>query len=264
MINNKIYVGSDKNNNPNYYGSGKILCEAISKYGKENFYKVILEKCNTLEELKQRESFWIKQLKSNVRGVGYNISDGYFGGDVFTNHPNKETYRQKLKKASEGEKNHMFGKSIYDVWREKFSENEVQEKISQHKQNQSKSIRKNLETRIVKNCYSVWVEKFGKEEADKRQKKLNEKRRHNSINKNSKSNIIEIFENEILIKQFKSMSEFCKKFEVSMRFLRALIKNNTPKKIPKDLIGKNIKIIKNSNKLKLCDVTFLPTDKKGD
>ena len=38
-INGKIYIGQDKNNNPSYYGSGKILQKAIKKYGKESYPK---------------------------------------------------------------------------------------------------------------------------------------------------------------------------------------------------------------------------------
>ena len=50
LINKKIYVGKDEFNNPDYYGSGKLLHQAITKYGKENFIKDIIETCETLEE----------------------------------------------------------------------------------------------------------------------------------------------------------------------------------------------------------------------
>lgn len=39
IINNKIYIGRDMHNNPNYLGSGYILSKAIKKYNKENFKK---------------------------------------------------------------------------------------------------------------------------------------------------------------------------------------------------------------------------------
>ena len=44
LVNGKIYIGKDKNNNPSYLGSGKILKLAIKKYGKENFTKETIEK----------------------------------------------------------------------------------------------------------------------------------------------------------------------------------------------------------------------------
>ena len=36
LVNGKIYIGQDSNNNPNYYGSGTLLHKAIKKYGLES------------------------------------------------------------------------------------------------------------------------------------------------------------------------------------------------------------------------------------
>ena len=73
LVNGKIYIGQDKNNNPNYYGSGKLLKLAIKKYGKKNFKKEILEECTSIDELNEREIYWIGFFKSNDRYTGYNI-----------------------------------------------------------------------------------------------------------------------------------------------------------------------------------------------
>ena len=44
LLNDKIYIGVHKTENPNdsYYGSGVAIKEAIKKHGKENFRKDIL------------------------------------------------------------------------------------------------------------------------------------------------------------------------------------------------------------------------------
>lgn len=87
LINNKFYIGKDKNNNPLYLGSGKILKSAIRKYGIENFKKEILEICNSIKEMNEREIFWIIELSAIEKG--YNIATGGDGGNTIENHPNK-------------------------------------------------------------------------------------------------------------------------------------------------------------------------------
>ena len=48
LLNGKIYIGKDKRNDRKYLGSGKILRQAVSKYGLRNFSKEILEECKAL------------------------------------------------------------------------------------------------------------------------------------------------------------------------------------------------------------------------
>ena len=97
LINNRFYIGKDKNNNPSYMGSGLLLKQAIVKYGIENFKKEILEVCNSESDMNEREIYWITELRDTQC---YNIADGGDGGDVFTHHPNKELYRARLKVAT--------------------------------------------------------------------------------------------------------------------------------------------------------------------
>ncbi len=82
LINGKIYIGQDRYNNPKYFGSGLKLKQAIKKYGKNNFEKSILQECHSLEELNKAEKYWIKELKSQNRNIGYNIADGGTGGKI--------------------------------------------------------------------------------------------------------------------------------------------------------------------------------------
>lgn len=115
-IDGKIYVGKDVKDNPTYLGSGFILKRAIKKYGKENFLKEILERCHTIEQLDDREKYWIAKLNASDRKIGYNLTDGGTGGDTFSSQPKirkaeilekrkqhfkvTKEYRDKLSRAS--------------------------------------------------------------------------------------------------------------------------------------------------------------------
>lgn len=95
QVNGKIYIGQDKYNDPNYLGSGKILHLAFQKYGIENFKKEIIEECESIELLNEREKFWIYYYNSTDRSIGYNIALGGNGGDTISNHPNKEEIKKR-------------------------------------------------------------------------------------------------------------------------------------------------------------------------
>ena len=56
VINNKWHIGKDSKNYKGYLGSGLTIKAAIKKYGKENFVKEILEICENLKELSNRET----------------------------------------------------------------------------------------------------------------------------------------------------------------------------------------------------------------
>jgi len=100
LVNGKIYIGSDTKNfglgDPVYLGSGLLIINAIRKYGSKNFTKETLHSCNTIDELKEKESYYIKKYESNNRKIGYNISDGYWGGNTLTNHPDILSIKQKI------------------------------------------------------------------------------------------------------------------------------------------------------------------------
>ena len=113
LINGKIYVGKDKYNNPNYLGSGKILKKAISKYGLNNFKKEILEYCETQCVLNDREVYWIDELKSTNKSIGYNIVRGGVGGAEFS-----ERVKNKISETSKGRKRTDDAKRKFkETWR---------------------------------------------------------------------------------------------------------------------------------------------------
>lgn len=93
-ITGRFYIGKSKTNDPSYLGSGKILRQAINKYGESAFTKEILEEC-TDDEVDNREKYWINELKSYDRNIGYNIAMGGTGGDTVSHHPDKEAIFEK-------------------------------------------------------------------------------------------------------------------------------------------------------------------------
>lgn len=121
IITNKIYVGKDMRDDPNYIGSGFLLKKSIAKYGKDNFVKEVLQRCSDVDVLNEAEKFWIRELNS-ICPNGYNIAFGGTGGDVFTNHPNKERYRQNLSVACSGALNGMYGRHHTEQTKIKISE----------------------------------------------------------------------------------------------------------------------------------------------
>jgi len=92
LVNGKVYIGRDLKNNPLYIGSGKVFLRAIEKYRRENFRKEIIEQCSSVEELNEREKYWISFFNSTDKSIGYNIMEGGQGGNCGTYHRGKDHY----------------------------------------------------------------------------------------------------------------------------------------------------------------------------
>lgn len=151
LINNKYYIGKDVRNNPNYYGSGKIIKRAVKRYGKENFKKEILETCDNIETLNDREIYWIEKLQSMYPN-GYNLTKGGTGGDTYNiqSDENKEKIKSKRWNTVVERYGGVFnkGKKMTDEQRKKISESKTGQKYKnrkkiklteEHKKNISKS-----------------------------------------------------------------------------------------------------------------------------
>lgn len=78
LINNRVYIGKHSTDNldDNYLGSGKLIKQAINKYGRDNFKREILEFCNNEEGLNKKEVKLIMEQNSTKRSFGYNIANG--------------------------------------------------------------------------------------------------------------------------------------------------------------------------------------------
>lgn len=119
--NDKSYVGVTRQKDLNrrwQNGKGYIGCplfnNAIQKYGWENFTHEILEDKVPIDQINNRESYWIAYYKSNNRQYGYNIESGGHAERTFSeetrkkislalkNVPKTVEHREKLRQANLG------------------------------------------------------------------------------------------------------------------------------------------------------------------
>ena len=86
-VNEKVYVGqthvSIKLRFQNHLSAARrgldyVIGKAIRKYGEDKFYVELLEEC-LIEELNEREQYWISFFKATDNRFGYNMS---IGGNV--------------------------------------------------------------------------------------------------------------------------------------------------------------------------------------
>ena len=226
---NLIYIGKDSKNDINYLGSGTIIQRVIknrlkeyvenilddifeeNKYTFTNSYKkeylhllfkkeILEDGIYKLEELKYREEYWIEYYNATDRTIGYNIIKESFGGDNFTNHPDKEIIRNNMKIRT----------------KERFKDGmpmETKEKIRIANMGHivTKETREKIsKTRIERNyrdknsaCYGIsnydrWLIKYGKEEADKRKLQSSDNIRNANLKLKGIKYIIETPEHDII------------------------------------------------------------------
>lgn len=119
LLNGKKYIGMCKySHEKNYLGSGKLLKEAIKKYGEKNFKREVLEVCETFESMCQSEEKWIEKYDAVNNKNFYNLVEGGFGGSSeylkkywseFTREERKYC-RKWYKRDLSGVNNPMYGK----------------------------------------------------------------------------------------------------------------------------------------------------------
>lgn len=137
-INNHKYIGKHKAQkfDKNYKGSGKVLTEAFSKYGKSNFHTEIIEWCETEKLLNARERYWIAFYNAAERDDFYNLSNGGegFGGLSGNRSPTKRPeVRAKMSKNHanvKGKNNPNYGVSMSEEQRKRISQTKKRNKDS--------------------------------------------------------------------------------------------------------------------------------------
>lgn len=116
IVNNKRYIGQTiqtlhkrklQHINSIKYKNSKCIAfvRAMKKYGVENFKWRIVDDAETLEELDQKESYWIEYYETTNPNKGYNLKGG--GHNPYLT----EEVKKKIGNAQRGELNHMYGKT---------------------------------------------------------------------------------------------------------------------------------------------------------
>jgi len=111
-INNKIYVGQthhpiEKRLNGHFRHARSLkkknnyIHNAINKYGEENFVIELLDTAETKEEMDAKEIFWIKELNSTNKEIGYNLM--YGGGNGLQSESTKKKIGETTKEKWEDE-----------------------------------------------------------------------------------------------------------------------------------------------------------------
>lgn len=109
LINNKIYIGlTTKTITERFYyhlRDSKLaksgIDSAIRKYGVENFKVEEIDTADTIEELKNKEIYWIAEYNSTNNKIGYNQT---IGGEGITGYHHSEESKYKCGSSFRGKK----------------------------------------------------------------------------------------------------------------------------------------------------------------
>jgi len=102
LLNNKIYIGKTEKSLEKRKRSHKTssytkgIDGAIKKYGFVFFYWEVIDECK-IEKLNERESYYIKKLKSHVSEGGYNLT---FGGEGVSGWKHDNITKKKISKRT--------------------------------------------------------------------------------------------------------------------------------------------------------------------
>lgn len=107
IINKKIYIGQAKDIHnrvyTHFFGNPELYFHrALKKYGEEGFNIYILEYCN-VEDLDNKEIYYISKYKSNISGIGYNLTAGGQG------HLGTSCSKEQKEKLAELQKKETWG-----------------------------------------------------------------------------------------------------------------------------------------------------------
>lgn len=173
LVNGKIYVGQTVRDLDERIAEHKrhdgIVGRAIKKYGEGNFCFEVIDKANNIDELNEKEKYWIR-FNDCIKPNGYNLCEG--GGNTKGYRHREESKRkmsetQKARGSQKGKKNHFYGKTHSSEQKKKWSKErkgrkhskETIQKMRLSKPNARKVI--NIDTGEIFPTISLAAEKYG-------------------------------------------------------------------------------------------------------
>lgn len=150
-VNGKVYVGKHKYDKPeldkNYLTSGVLIKKSINKYGLDNFNQEIICICESLEELNEKEIFYINHFNC-MSPNGYNLTKGGDGISEPTPEILEKNRQYHLGKKYSEETQRKKSESLKKVvhtpeWIEKIRQANKGQKISEHQRELSSKRHKN-------------------------------------------------------------------------------------------------------------------------
>lgn len=135
-MNDKVYVGQTCRTFKERMGEhlrhkNTTLGKALAKYGIDNFEYKIIDEAKTIEELNEKEIFWIEKLNS-ITPYGYNLCKG---GNNTLGYNHKEESKEKMRLSKKGtfkgEDNPFFGKKHTHETRQKMRDAWTEERKEQ-------------------------------------------------------------------------------------------------------------------------------------
>lgn len=142
LINNKIYIGQTTESLETRIGkhwrkakseysrglTSVYFHNALLKYGLENFKWEVIDTANNIDELNDKEIYWIDKLQAQIKGIGYNETSG--GKSGFKSQEVKDKIsRKKIENWQDpelAEKMREGLKKATKIWQEKCKQNLVE------------------------------------------------------------------------------------------------------------------------------------------
>ena len=209
-INLKLYFGSHswegEGLDPNYYGSGKIIKQAVKKYGKDNFIVYPIKFYDTVEECRKAEEELLIKYNIASNPYCYNIKNGAIGwtSEDMTGRTFSDEHRKKLSQT-------LKGRTLSDEHRKKLSEAHKGKTLSEDTKRKMSQARKGKRGKDSHN--------YGRHHTEETRKKLSQAQNYKkipivAIDKNGK------------VKIFESLMECARQLNLNHRSIHRCLKGS--------------------------------------